>query len=687
MTKTLRGAQTLLMLISALGCSGSPPSSSCSSSGTNPCSTTGASSSTGGTASAGSGTGGTQQSGGATNAGGTTSQGAAGGASSSSVVGGSPATGGASPVGGAGGSSGLRFDIDVQKGPASQYAAPGSPLAVSPYIYGINGFGKFVAQKTKWGLIRQGGDGDSAYNWTVDYSNSGADYCYYQGQSANGNVAGQYTAATGDTIPTALAKGEAFLATIPILDYVAAKWNRNVGWSDSGSSACPGTDTACPSRSGSLRANVVDSLTGDPGFGQSLSFASSNPNSPAFVKNSMSKGSAFCSCAPGTPTCSGCATAMAMNPVAQDEFVNFLKVNYGSGAAPVFFDLDNEPNYWPGTHPELYPNNCSSGSVTWDDVITRDVNAAKAAKAAWPTAKIFAPVVAQDGVIYGGDYSSPHFVATTTEFADYYLKQLAAESVTAGKALLDVFDIHYYTAGSSDTLCLEAPRLFWDPNATDISATVTNSIDFNFGDHSYFDKNWYPRQMIPKLQRKIAAAYAGTGITAPGISFSEYNAGCETAISGGVAQADLLGIFGREGVFAATAWPLKCDTSGCGSNFLVAAYDLYRNYDANGAVVGDTAILATTSESKMTSVYAFSSSANANSVDVVAINKNASAQSVTIVIANAPALTTATLYRLAGTSPAVAPVAGTAPVVSCSGGTCTLVYSMPAVSATTIILR
>jgi len=80
-------------------------------------------------------------------------------------------------------------------------------------------------------------------------------------------------------------------------------------------------------------------------------------------------------------------------PVAQDEFVNFLKVNYGSGAAPVFFDLDNEPNYWPGTHPELYPNNCSSGSVTWDDVITRNVNAAKAAKAAWPNTKIFAPVV------------------------------------------------------------------------------------------------------------------------------------------------------------------------------------------------------------------------------------------------------------------------------------------------------
>jgi len=140
-------------------------------------------------------------------------------------------------------------------------------------------------------------------------------------------------------------------------------------------------------------------------------------------------------------------------------------------------------------------------------------------------------------------------------------------------------------------------------------------------------------------------------------------------------------------VFAATAWPLQCSSTGCGSNFLVAAYDLYRNYDANGAVVGDTAILATTSESKMTSVYAFASSTNANAIDVVAINKNASAQSVSITIANAPALTTAKLYRLSGTTPAVAAVTGTPPTVSCSGGTCTLVYSMPAVSATTITLR
>ena len=594
-------------------------------------------------------------------------------------------------TGGSSSSSGgaLTFAVDICKGPARQYQPPAKPVPVSDYVYGINA-GSFVASATRWGLIRQGGDDDSAYNWTNDYSNSGADYCYFQGASTNdGNLAGRYTDPTGDTIPAALAKGEAFLATVPILDFVSAAYDRNTGWDTATNSGdvCPGTDPLCSGRSGQLSANVVDKSQGDPGFNKTLTFAHANDGtatptgSPAFVPNVMSKGSAFCTCAAGTKTCAGCT--VGTSPVAQDEFVNFLKSNYGSGGAPVFFDLDNEPNYWVGTHPELYPNNCSSGNVPWDDVATRDINAAKAIKKAWATAKVFGPVVSGEGMAYGGDYQSPHFVAGTTEFSDWYLQQVAAASVTAGEQLLDSFDVHYYTVGNSDATCLESPRLFWDPNATDISAADTNSLDFNYGDHSYWDMYWYPRQVIPRLFKKIAAAYAGSSATLPGLSFSEYNPGCETAISGGVAEADLLGIFGREGVFAATAWPLQGPTG----NYLVAAYDLYRNYDGKGSVVGDTTVLATTTDDKNTSVYAFAHSDDASSVEVVAINKHTAAQAVTIQIASAPAFQSATLYNLVPGKPAVTAATGSAPTVTCASGRCTLTFTMPATSATTIVLR
>jgi len=593
----------------------------------------------------------------------------------------------ASSSGGSSSGGGLAFDVDLCKGPARQYQPPAGPTAVSEYVYGINA-DNYVATPTKFGLIRQGGDDDSAYNWTNDYSNSGADYCYYQGASTmNGNLAGRYTDPTGDTIPAALAKGEAFLATVPILDYVAAAYDRNTGWDtvDNSSDVCPGTDSTCPNRSGGVAANVVDKYQGDPGFNKTLTFAYANDGtstptkSKAFVPNVMSKGSAFCSCAPGTQTCAGCT--LGTSPVAQDEFVNFLQVNYGSGGAPIFFDLDNEPNYWVGTHPELYPNKCSQGTVTWDDVVARDVKAAKAIKKAWGAAKTFGPVVSGDGMAYGGDYSSPHFVAGTTEFSDWYLQQVATES--AGQQILDVYDVHYYTVGNADAECLESPRLFWDPKATDISATETNNIDFQWGDHSYWDQYWYPRQVIPRLFKKIAAAYAGTTTPLPGVSFSEYNPGCETAISGGVAEADLLGIFGREGVFAAMAWPLQSPMG----NYLVAAYDLYRNYDGQSSVVGDTAVRATTTDAKNTSVYAYVHSDDASKVELVAVNKQGMDEAVTIQIASAPTFTTATLYNLVDGNPAVTAASGSAPSVTCASGTCTVSFTMPATSATTIVLR
>jgi hypothetical protein len=583
------------------------------------------------------------------------------------------------------GSSGLTFSIDIGKGPNRQYQPPSAPAAVSPYVYGINGFGKFVATKTQWGLIRQGGDGCTAYNWTNDYTNSGADFCYYQGAADNGNLAGKYTNASGDTIPAAQAKGEAFLTTIPILDFVAAKYDRNTGWDPNTSgSACPGVDSTCASWSKTLAANVVDPNPGDPGFGKTLTFASSDPNSPAFVKNVMTKGSALCGCTAGTTGCPGCS--VGTNPVAQDEFVNFLKVNYAAGA-PILFSLDNEPNYWSSTHPELWPNACGKGTITYDDIVTRNKAAALAVKTAWPTAQVFGPVVAQDGLVYAHSYQADtHW---PTEFTDYYLAEMQAASVAAGKPLLDAYDVHYYTNGGTgdDSKCVQVPRLFWDPNFTDMTASATDSLDFGWngdvGSGAYFDTKWYPRQMIPRLQKKIAAAYPVGGVAAPGLAFSEYNPGCETTIGGAVAEADLIGVLGREGVYAATAWPLQA----IAGNFLVAAFDLYRNYDGNGAIVGDLAVQASSSDYKNASVYAFAHSDGSAAVDVVAINKKTSAQSVVVQIADAPALTGATLYQIAGKTAAVAKATGSAPTVTCAAGTCTLTYSMPAMSATTMILR
>jgi hypothetical protein len=207
-------------------------------------------------------------------------------------------------------------------------------------------------------------------------------------------------------------------------------------------------------------------------------------------------------------------------------------------------------------------------------------------------------------------------------------------------------------------------------------------LDFGWsGLNNYFDTKWYPRQIVPRLLRKIAAAYP-SGVV-PGLSISEYNGGCETVIAGAVGQADNLGIFGREGAFAAAAWPLQPLTN----NYLVAAFDSYRNYDGNGTLVGDTAVGATTTDVANTSVYGFAHSGDATAVDIVAINKTSKDVTADVEIVHAPLLGKVTLYNLVDGAPSVVAVAKPPPAVACNCGTCTLAYTLPPMSVTTMILR
>ncbi len=597
-----------------------------------------------------------------------------GGGAGANVCGGGSASEGGPP-------GSVTFTIDVSKGPNRVFNPPSAPVPVSPYIYGVNSFAAWE-QTTAWGMLRWGGDGMTDWNWTNNFTNSASDFCFWQGNEGGGTtLAGTVTTGTPSVV-TDQKSGVASLVTVPILDFVASSAVTNNVWSGS-TPPCPGTPTCSSGGGNGTAMNVAD-----------LDFASTDPSSKAFVANHAAKGSAFCT---ATTATTGTCSVDTAGAVYEDEFVNYMKVTYGTGA-PVFFMLDNEPNYWPSTHPEVYastgtPGCGTSGTVTFDDIVTRNTTYATAIKNAWPDAKVFGPVVAQDGIIYAGDYNDPNL---PMPFAKYYLAHMAAASSTAGHALIDSFDTHYYTSNGMDgngsapsgAQCLQAPRLFWDPNFTEYTESQTSAIDFGY-DNSVIDSTVYPREMIPRVLGWIANAYAGNAAMAPGFSISEYDMGCEAQIEGGVAQADLLGVFGREGLFGATMWPLKTVASTDGKtleNYPVAAFDLYRNYDGSGGSVGDTAVYATTSDVPDTSVYAFTSSSQAGEVDVVAINKLASPTTVTLSIAHAPSLTKVSLYNLVNGTIGVSTVSGP-PSVSCSGGSCTINYTMPATSATTLVLR
>src|SRR5260370_37682528 len=93
---------------------------------------------------------------------------------------------------------------------------------------------------------------------------------------------------------------------------------------------------------------------------------------------------------------------------------------------------------------------------------------------------------------------------------------------------------------------------------------------------------------------KIAAHYAGTKL-----AITEYNHGGGDHIPGAVADADSLGAMGREGVFAASYWPLLANDS-----WTFAAFRAFRNYDAQGSNYPSTAVRASSGDIAHVASYA-----------------------------------------------------------------------------------
>jgi len=87
---------------------------------------------------------------------------------------------------------------------------------------------------------------------------------------------------------------------------------------------------------------------------------------------------------------------------------------------------------------------------------------------------------------------------------------------------------------------LNSTRVFWDPTYTDPR--------YADPDPDKFPKPHAP-QMIPRMKNWVAANYPGTKT-----AISEYAWGSPEHISGAVAQADILGIFGREGLDLGALW-------------------------------------------------------------------------------------------------------------------------------------
>jgi len=115
------------------------------------------------------------------------------------------------------------------------------------------------------------------------------------------------------------------------------------------------------------------------------------------------------------------------------------------------------------------------------------------------------------------------------------------------------------------------------------------------------------------MKNWVATNYPGTKI-----GVTEYNWGAESAMSGATAQADILGIFGREGLDLATRW----GTPATGTP-TYNAMKIYRNYDGKNSAFGDTSVAAGGPNPDDVAVFAAQRSSD-NALTIMVVNKNLS---------------------------------------------------------------
>jgi mannan endo-1,4-beta-mannosidase len=344
--------------------------------------------------------------------------------------------------------------------------------------------------------------------------------------------------------------------------------------------------------------------------GTSVSEAETAPSS-RFDKVQFVKGSAF-----------SLTPSLTDTSVYMDECVNFLVHSFGLANTTngvKGYELDNEPALWPSTHPRIHPI-----APTCQEVTQHGIALSSAVKNVDSYAEIFGPVLygfaAYTDFQGAVDWSTVSNGKGYSWFIDYYLDEMKKAEATSGKRLLDVLDLHWYPEAYGDHRITDANASTTKDNAARLQAPRTlwdSHYGYSTSDPAVGENSWVAQwpsghlPLIPKLIASINKYYPGTKL-----AFTEFTYGGENDITGGIATADVLGIFGKYGVYFATFWPGNDSTS-----YVKSAYRIFRNYDGAKSTFGDASTPARTSDSVNTSIYS-SVKTGANEIHVIAINKN-----------------------------------------------------------------
>jgi hypothetical protein len=290
-----------------------------------------------------------------------------------------------------------------------------------------------------------------------------------------------------------------------------------------------------------------------------------------------------------------------------EDVATWVRGLLADGYSIQYVAMDNEPELWGDTHFDVHPE-----CPTYEEILDKYLTYAAAIRAVAPDAKLTGPVMCcwydywkiAPGPAGGG----------TPDFLRWFLEQVKAHDDQTGQRSLDVVDVHFYPQTDvyndkvdADTSArrLRSTRALWDP--------------------TYIDESWIHEAInfIPRIKQTIAAAYPGTPLM-----ISEWNFGAEETMNGALAIAEVLGVYGREGVEAAAYWR---DPKVGSPGFL--AFAMHGNYDGAGTRFGGRVVPILTADGS--GVVAFAAhDANDGTLRIMLVNERDAAATLTVDILN-----------------------------------------------------
>lgn len=410
---------------------------------------------------------------------------------------------------------------------------------ISPLIYGVAFASAAQLKALNSPLNRSGGNAMTRYNWKQNASNHANDWYFESIAEPSATPGGM----VDDFIKDSKAAGAQVMVTVPTIGWVA-KVGPNREMIASFSVAKYGPQAKAepdhPDAGTGVKPDGKTQITGnDPNDAHV-------PSTPAFQK----------------------------------EWVEHLVGQWGGAAkgGVRYYLMDNEPGLWHSTHRDVHPL-----GQTMDEELRDILEYGAAVKAVDPNAQIVGPESwGWNGYFYSGadsQYRADHNYQGAPdrdahggrEFVPWLLSQLHAHQEKTGLRLLDVCTLHIYPQGGDggddvspkiQALRNRSTRALWDP--------------------AYKDESWINDtvELIPRLKDWVKTCYPGTKV-----GITEYNWGAEKNINGATAQADILGIFGREGLDLATRW-----TTPAPATPTFKAMQMYRNYDGKNSGFGDVSV-------------------------------------------------------------------------------------------------